>query len=113
MATATQIEFLRKSFQVTTRCIRAALSYSSKSDLADKIRKLAVMKGAVDTLELPVKETIHDADGVMTQDLGKGWMLKADKRSGEVILTRRGHVIERRQNPTLSEIVAMQERAMA
>ena len=55
-------DYLCKLFRVTPQMVWKALSFESDTDLAKKIRKAAMERGAQHVVELPIFETIHDND---------------------------------------------------
>ena len=58
-------EFLEKAFKVSSVMIWKALTFESDTDLARRIRKLAVERGGIEMCFCPVLETMHDSDGYM------------------------------------------------
>ena len=64
-------EFLEKAFKVSSVMIWKALTFESDTDLARRIRKLAVERGGIEMCFCPVLETMHDSDGYMRQYLPK------------------------------------------
>ena len=64
-------EFLEKAFKVSSVMIWKALTFESDTDLARKIRKLAIERGGIEMCFCPVLETMHDSDGYMRQYLWK------------------------------------------
>ncbi|MBD5194958.1 MAG: hypothetical protein HDS16_01285 [Bacteroides sp.] len=111
-------EKLEKAFGCTDRMIRKALSYASDTELARKIRYVAVKEyGAVPMCHYPECETLHDTteDGrqIIRQVFNNGVVLRVDKRTGEAWITdRRGERVVNRQCvsiPELSEIQVLAE----
>ncbi len=110
--TVEQREFIKKTFGVKDRIVFGALSYEKDSDLAKRIRKLALERGAVKMVTSKEIETIHDADGVMTQLLPNGAVIQADKLSGILTVYFKGVPMITVDNPRLSEIPAIQRSAL-
>ena len=75
-------EFLEKAFKVSSVMIWKALTFESDTDLARRIRKLAVERGGIEMCFCPVLETMHDSDGYMRQYLPNGAMLEFNKNDG-------------------------------
>lgn len=65
-------EFLERAFGVKGRTVYNALHYVGEgggSDLAKKIRKIALDRGGIVMVAAPEEETLFDADGYMRQYL--------------------------------------------
>ena len=107
-------EKLEEAFGCTDRMIRKALSYASDTELARKIRYVAVKEyGAVPMCHYPECETIHDTteDGreIMRQVFDNGAVLRADKRTGEAWITdRKGMTVEHRDCVDVPELTRLQ-----
>ena len=87
--TRSQREFLAKAFGVTKEMVSYALNFHAakgQSDLAKKIRCLAVQRGGYELVTAPASEVVHDADGIMRQHFENGWMWEADKKSGLLLV---------------------------
>ena len=67
-------EFLEKAFKVSSVMIWKALTFESDTDLARRIRKLAVERGGIEMCFCPVLETMHDSDGPV---ISRSWMTRA------------------------------------
>lgn len=80
--------------------VNHALGFDPKrgnSDLAKRIRKLAMHRGGVLMNELPVFETIHKTStGEMTQEFENGARLVADLSTGTVRVYGKDGVIRRK-----------------
>lgn len=105
---------LEKALGCTDRMIRNALTYVSNTELARKIRYIAVKEyGAVPMCHYPECETMHNVteDGrkLMVQNFDNGVRLEIDKQTGEaMIYDRKGRVLETRQIQRLSELSEVQ-----
>lgn len=110
--TKTNREFIMTAFKVDERTVRYALSYTFNSDLCKRIRKLAIERGGVKMVTVEEAECIHDADGVMTQLLPNGAIIKGDKNSGVLTVYFKGVPMIVVDNPRLSEIPAIQKSAL-
>ena len=69
-------EFLAKVFGITPRMVFNAVHFESDSELARKVRKLAMDRGGIVMVEAPEAETLFDADGYMRQYLPGGVLLE-------------------------------------
>ena len=109
---------IRKAFGVSNQTVVNALNYSggtrSQSDLAKRIRSMAMNNGGRHMLYLPECETIHDeGTGEMIQTFGNGAKLIINKETGNAMVTYPNgcpylgyeNVIVR-QIPALQEIAA-------
>ena len=111
--TRSQREFLAKAFGVTKEMVSYALNFhpvKGQSDLAKKIRCLAVQRGGFELVTAPASEVVHDADGVFKKYFENGWMWEADKRTGLlVVLDEKGEVVERVENARIKTIESVQK----
>lgn len=97
--------FIMRTFGVTYRTVMYALNHDttrSESDLAKRIRRLALQKGCRYVVTIPEDEAVWDSDGVMTRRFGNGARLVADRTTGKVELLRDGVVKGVWDNPTLT-----------
>ena len=69
-------EFIAKAFGITPRMVFSAVHFESDSELARKVRKLALDRGGIVMVEVPETETLFDADGYMRQYLPGGVLLE-------------------------------------
>ena len=105
---------LEKALGCTDRMIRNALTYVSDTELARKIRYIAVKEyGAVPMCHYPECETMHNVteDGrqLMVQNFDNGVRLEIDKQTGAaVVYDRKGRVLETRQIDRLHELSEVQ-----
>ncbi len=110
-------EFLQKAFRVSQPMVWYALTFDEKrgqSDLAKRIRNLAVQKGGVVMNVGPEAETIHSADGRMRQYFPNGVLLEADTRStGLVAVYKGGELLRSWDNPGVRELDGIQNWAMS
>ena len=110
--TRSQREFLAKAFGVTKEMVSYALNFhpvKGHSDLAKKIRSLAVQRGGFELVTAPASEVVHDADGVMRQYFENGWMWEADKNTGLlVVLDEKGNLKKSIENAKVADIDAVQ-----
>ena len=75
-------EFLMRAFGVTERMVFKALAFQSDTDLARKIRRLALQRGGFVLNMSPALETFHDSDNFMYQYLPNGAILEFNKDTG-------------------------------
>ena len=110
--TRSQREFLAKAFGVTKEMVSYALNFhpvKGHSDLAKKIRSLAVQRGGFELVTAPASEVVHDADGVFKQYFENGWMWEADKNTGLlVVLDEKGNLKKSIENAKVADIDAVQ-----
>lgn len=110
-------DFLQQAFDVTGTMVWYALKFDEKrgqSDLAKRIRSLALQKGGVVLNIGPEIETIHSADGRMRQYFPHDVLLEADTRStGQVAVYKKGELQRIWDNPGVSELDGIQNWAMS
>ncbi len=78
-------EFIMKALGVTQRSVFNAIHFDERrgdTELARKIRKLAMDRGGIVMVELPEIETLHDADGYMRQYLPNDPLLEFSREEG-------------------------------
>ena len=86
--TKTERQYLAKTFGVSEKTVYNALS--------------------------PEVETIHDSDGYMRQYFPKDVMLEIQKSgSGTVTLCKKGEVVYKYDNPTITELESIQRIALS
>ena len=110
-------DFLQQAFDVTGTMVWYALNFDEKrgqSDLAKRIRNLALQKGGVVLNIGPEIETIHSADGRMRQYFPHDVLLEADTRcTGLVAVYKKGELQRSWDNPGVSEFDGIQSWAMS
>lgn len=115
--TREQREFLAKAFDVTDVMVSYALNYHPKkgqSELARRIRLLALQRGGHVMCCAPESEVVHDSANMMRQHFQNGMMWEGDKNTGTVELKdAKGDVVERIEHATLRDIEALQQRVTA
>lgn len=78
-------EFILNLFKVTGRTVDNALRFDAErgnTELARKIRKVAMEHGGIVMVVSPEAETLFDADGYMRQYLPNGVLLEFEKEAG-------------------------------
>ncbi|OYP58478.1 hypothetical protein [Prevotella sp. P3-122] len=75
-------EFIMQAFGCSERMVFKAIRYEdgSATDLAKRIRKLALERGGIEMAVVPLTETLFDADGYMRQYFANGAMMELDIR---------------------------------
>lgn len=107
-------DFILKTFKISEVMLSYALNFDKKrgnSELAKKIRTLALQRGGVPVCELPVFETIHDANGMMRQEFLNGAVLVVDKNTGVIVITdKHGRTVRRsEENSSIERLYIEQE----
>ena len=77
---------IEKTFGVTRKTVANALNYTGdrgQTDLAKRIRVMALENGGRHMVSWPECETIHDALGIMTQTFDNGSRIEVDKHTGD------------------------------
>lgn len=105
------VDFICKSFDITGRMVRYALTYASDTDLARRIRRLALDRGCRVTVVLPEMETWHDADGIMTHWFPNGALVKVDKRNGVAWIEFNGKIVKRYEKVMCDALDGIQSEA--
>lgn len=110
-------DFLQQAFKVSQPMVWYALTFDEKrgqSDLAKRIRNLALQKGGVVLNIGPEIETIHSADGRMRQYFPHDVLLEADTRcTGLVAVYKKGELQRSWDNPGVGELDGIQNWAMS
>lgn len=98
---------LIRLFRVTERMVTGALSYERNTELARRIRAIALQLGATE-LEVSSPFTLHDSDGFMRQHFANGALLELSKSTGEGRAWFHGQLRQRWDNVKVAEIAAIQ-----
>lgn len=101
--------YLAKLFGVTRVMVWKALAFESDTDLAKKIRKAALERGAQHVIELPIFETIHDSEGRMTQTFPGGAIMVCYKDTGAVDVYHAGELVERYEDVSIAQLDSIQQ----
>ena len=106
-------EFILNLFKVTGRTVDNALRFDAErgnTDLARKIRKVAMEHGGIVMVVSPEAETLFDADGYMRQYLPNGVLLEFEKEAGNggCNVYLKGDMVRRYDNVQLRDIPAIQ-----
>ena len=102
-------EFLAKVFGVTPRMLFNAVHFESDSELARKVRKLAMDRGGIVMVEAPEAETLFDADGYMRQYLPGGVLLEFKYADNSCTVFVKGEERRRFDDVHVSDIPYIQE----
>ena len=115
--TREQRDFLSRTFKVTNVMVSYALNFhpvKGQSDLAKKIRRLALQRGGYMLVTAPASEVVFDYDGVFKQFFENGWMWECDKNTGVLELKdEKGDVVERIENAYITDINSVQKKVEA
>lgn len=106
-------EFILNLFKVTGRTVDNALRFDAErgnTDLARKIRKVAMEHGGIVMVVSPEAETLFDADGYMRQYLSNGVLLEFEKEAGNggCNVYLKGDMVRRYDNVQVRDIPAIQ-----
>lgn len=106
-------EFILNLFNVTGRTVDNALRFDAErgnTDLARKIRKVAMEHGGIVMVVSPEAETLFDADGYMRQYLPNGVLLEFEKEAGNggCNVYLKGDMVRRYDNVQVRDIPAIQ-----
>ena len=106
-------EFILNLFKVTGRTVDNALRFDAErgnTELARKIRKVAMEHGGIVMVVSPEAETLFDADGYMRQYLPNGVLLEFEKEAGNggCNVYLRGDMVRRYDNVEVRDIPAIQ-----
>lgn len=105
---------LAKTFNVSDKTVRNALSFDKKrgeTDCAKRIRKFALQKGGIVMVVAPEVEVLHDYDGVINQYFPNGAKLESDKNTGDTELFYKGERVARWENIMLRDMDTIQQLA--
>lgn len=106
-------EFILNLFKVTGRTVDNALRFDAErgnTDLARKIRKVAMEHGGIVMVVSPEAETLFDADGYMRQYLPNGVLFEFEKEAGNggCNVYLKGDMVRRYDNVQVRDIPAIQ-----
>ena len=109
-------DFIMKALNVTERTVFNAIRFDEKrgnTDIAKRIRKLAMERGGIVMVVTPEIETLHDADNYMRQYCPNGALLEINKVNGDADIYFKGEHVWHSESTMCSEINGLQERAMS
>lgn len=104
--------FIMQGMGVSQPTLWRALNYMSDSDIARRIRKLAMLKGGVVwSVDADQMDTIHDSEGRMIQSWAEGRViLEADKNTGAVRVLVNGEEKESYEHVSVAQLMKIQQR---
>lgn len=104
-------EFLMKAFGVTGKTVQNAVRFDAErgdTDLAKKIRKVALERGGIVMAVAPEVETLHDADGYMRQYFPNGALIEVKKENGFYEVLYKGEVVKTGAGLTIAQMEGLQ-----
>lgn len=107
-------EFIAKAFGITERSVFNAIRFDDRrgeTELARKVRKLAMERGGIVMVEIPEIETLHDADGYMRQYLPNDVLLEFSREDGGCDVFHKGMKVRHYENVLVKDIPEIQNRA--
>ena len=108
--------FIMKALGVTERTVFNAIRFDSKrgdTELARKIRKLAMERGGIVMVEIPEIGCLFDADGYMRQYLPNNTILEFSFENGGCDVFHKGEKVRHYENVVVSNIKNIQNWALA
>lgn len=108
--------FIMKALGVTERTVFNSIRFDSKrgdTELARKIRKLAMERGGIVMVEIPEIECLFDADGYMRQYLPNNTILEFSFENGGCDVFHKGEKVRHYENVVVSNIKNIQNWALA
>lgn len=110
-------EFIMSAFGVTGKTVQNALTFDEvrgNTDLAKRIRKLAMERGGIVMVESPEVETLHDSDGYMRQYMPNGVLLEFSKmKDAGCDVYQHGELVRHYDKVMISDIPGIQDWAAA
>lgn len=107
-------EFIAKAFGISGMSIWNALNFEGKrgnTELAKKVRKLALERGGIVMREVPELETLFDVDGYIRQYLPGDVLLEIYKAENWCDVYKKGKKKRRFENITMSDLSGIQKYA--
>jgi hypothetical protein len=104
-------EFIAKAFGITERSVFNAIRFDDRrgeTELARKVRKLAMERGGIVMVEIPEIETLHDADGYMRQYLPNDVLLEFSRENGGCDVFHKGMKVRHYENVLVKDIPEIQ-----
>lgn len=106
---------IMRTFGVSRQTVGNALNYRGErgqSDLAKRIRIMALENGGRHMVSWPECETIHDALGMMIQTFDNGSKIEVNKNTGDACwFDPKGMKRGEQKNITIQQLYVMQELA--
>jgi|GEM_PF-601430 hypothetical protein len=104
---------IMKTLGITEGGLSFALSYKRDGEVSRRARELAIAQGGMAYCTIPECETIHDANGQMTQLFPNGAVLVIDKASSEGRLMYDGELVETYHGVTIRMLSDIQIKALS
>ena len=104
-------EFIAKAFGITERSVFNAIRFDDRrgeTELARKVRKLAMERGGIVMVEIPEIETLHDADGYMRQYLPNDVLLEFSREDAGCDVFHKGMKVRHYENVLVRDIPEIQ-----
>lgn len=102
---------IMKELGITEGGLSLALKYKRDGEDSQKARQLALAQGGQVYCTIPECETIHDADGKMTQVFPNGARLIIDKTTSEGRIEHNGREVSVHYHVTISMLAGLQSLA--
>lgn len=106
---------IMRTFGVSRQTVGNALTYRGErgqSDLAKRIRVMALENGGRHMVSWPECETIHDADGMMHQTFDNGSKIEVNKNTGDACwFDPKGVKRGEQKNISIQQLYVMQKLA--
>lgn len=106
-------EFIAKALKITERMVFKGIRFESDTELAKKVRKLAMERGGIVMVVIPEIECLFDADGYMRQYLPNNTLLEFSFKDGGCDVYHKGEKVRRYEHVEVNEIKNIQSWAMA
>ena len=109
-------DFLMEAFGITRRCVFNAINFDPKrgnTELAERIRKVAIDRGGIIMVEAPEGEVFHDSDNYIREYLPGGVMIELSKSDGSGVVFKKGMQMKSYKNILLTDIPQIQAYAAA
>lgn len=105
-------EFIMKALGISERTVINAIYFDEtrgNTDLAKKVRKLAMDRGGIVMVVIPEIECFHDADNYMRQYLPNKVLLEFNKDNGDCDVYHRGEKVRHYEDIMVSDINGIQD----
>lgn len=103
--------FLAEAFKITEKSVFNALTNDAKrgnTELAKRVRKLAMDRGGIIMVEAPELETLFDADGYIRQYLPGDVLIELSKTDSSCVVFKKGVRVNSYKDVMLSDIPGIQ-----
>ena len=109
-------ESIAKTFGVTQKTVFNALTYDVSrgfTDVAKRIRKMALQNGAIHVIIAPESQIMYDDGETIHQTLHNGVLLEIKKKTGTIRATYKGKYLFSPENEPIRHLNYLQEQASA